>query len=99
MSVTILWDMPMDTDRTIASNRLGIVPKNKKDKTCPLVDMTMPPDTNTWVNWTTEKLINKYKDLEIEVERMLGALGTIKKDKKNYSNKSMATITYVNSRK
>ena len=98
MSVTILWDMPMDTDRTIASNRPGIVPKNKKDKTCLLVDMTMPPDTNTSVNWTTEKL-NKYKDLEIEVERMLGALGTIKKDMKNYSNKYLATITYVNSRK
>ena len=46
---------------------------------------------------TTEKL-TKYKDLEIEVERtwglktatvpvFMGALGTIKKDMENYSNK------------
>ena len=63
--------------------------KNKKDKTYLLIDMTIPLDSNTSVK-TTEKL-NKYKDLEIEVERMwglktttvpvvMGALGTIKKD-------------------
>ena len=63
--------------------------KNKKDKTYLLIDMTIPLDSNTSVK-TTEKL-NKYKDLEIEVERMWGlktttvpvvvrALGTIKKD-------------------
>ena len=54
--------------------------------------MTVPLDSNTSVK-TTEKL-NKYKDLEIEVERMwelktttvpvvMGALGTIKKDMEN----------------
>ena len=30
-SVTILWDTPIHTDRTIAANRLDIVLKNKKD--------------------------------------------------------------------
>ena len=70
-SVTILWDMPIHTDRTIAANRLDIVLKNKKDKTCLLIDMTTPLDTNTLFK-TTEKL-TKYKDLEIEVERMWGA--------------------------
>ena len=48
--------MPIHSDRTIAANRTDIVLKNKKDKTCLLIDMTRPPDTN------------KYKDLEIEVE-------------------------------
>ena len=54
--------------------------------------MTIPLDTNTSVK-TTEKL-TKYKDLEIEVERMwglkatavlvvMGALGTIKEDMEN----------------
>ena len=100
-SVTILWDMPIHTDRTIAANRLDIVLKNKKDKTCLLIDMTTPLDTNTLVK-TTEKL-TKYKDLEIEVERMwglktttvpvvMGALGTIKKDMENYTNKIPGNI-------
>ena len=107
-SVTILWDMPIHTERTIAANRLDIVLKNKKDKTCLLIDMTILLDTNTSVK-TTEKL-SKYKDLEIEVERMweliqarclcVGALCTIKKDMENYSNKIPGNIkTYMNSRK
>ena len=70
--------------------------------------MTIPVNTNTSVK-TMEKL-RKYKDLENEVERMwglktitvqevMGALGTIKKDMENYSNKSLATSTYMNFRK
>ena len=58
---TILWDMPIHTDKTIAANRPDIVLTNKKDKTCLLIDMTIPLDTNTSVK-TTEKL-TKYKDL------------------------------------
>ena len=57
-SVTILWDMPIHTDRTIAANRPDIVLKNIK--------MTIPLNTNTSVK-TMEKL-TKYKDLETEVE-------------------------------
>ena len=87
--------MPIHTDKTIAGNRPDIVLTNKKDKTCLLIDMTIPLDTNTSVK-TTEKL-TKYKDLEIEVERMwglktttvpvvMGALGTIKKVIENYTN-------------
>ena len=63
--------------------------------------MTIPLDTNTSVK-TTEKL-SKYKDLEIEVERMWGlktttvqvvmeALSTIKNDMENYSNKIPGNI-------
>ena len=100
-SFTILWDMPIHTDRTTAANTPDIVLKNKKDKTSLLIDMTIPLDTNTSVK-TTEKL-NKYKDLEIEVERMwglktttvpvvMGALGTIKKDMENYTNKIPGNI-------
>ena len=43
------------TDRTIAANRQNIVLKNKSDKTCLLIDMTIPLDTNTSVK-TREKL-------------------------------------------
>ena len=52
----------------MAANRPDIVLKNKKDKTCLLIHMTIPLDTSTSVK-TTEKLTN-HKDLEIEVERM-----------------------------
>ena len=109
-SVAIVWDMPILIDRTIAANRPDIVLKNKENKTYLVIDITIPLDTNTSVK-TTEKLI-KYKDFEIEVERMwglktttvlvvMGALGTIKKEMENYSNKIPATTTYihVNSRK
>ena len=99
-NVTILWDMPFHTDRTIAANMPDIALKNKKDKTCLLIDMTILLDTNTSVK-TTEKL-TKYKDLEIEVERMweliqswclcVVALCTIKKDMENYSNKISGNI-------
>ena len=100
-SVTTLWDMLIHTDRTIAANTPDIVLKNQKDKTCLLIDTTIPLDTNTSVK-TTEKL-KKYKDLEIEVEGMWGlkttkvpmvmeALGTIKKDMENYSNKIPGNI-------
>ena len=100
-SVTILWDMPIHTDRTIAANRPDIVLKNKKDKICLLIDMTVSLDTNTSVKATQK--FTKYKDLEIEVERMwglktttvpvvMGALGTIKKDMENYTNKIPGNI-------
>ena len=42
-SVTILWDMRIHTDRTIAANRPDIVLKNKKEKTCLLIEVTIPP--------------------------------------------------------
>ena len=34
-SVTTFWDMPIYTDKTIATNRTDIVLKNQKDKTLP----------------------------------------------------------------
>ena len=48
-----------------------LVLKNKKDKTCLLIDMTIPLGTNISAE-TTEKL-TKYKDLEIKDERMWGS--------------------------
>ena len=92
--------MPIHTDRTIAANRPDTELKNKRDKTCLLIDMTIPLDTNTSVK-TTEKL-TKYKDLEIEVERMwglrtttvpvvIGALALSRRTWKTTPTKSLAT--------
>ena len=80
---TILWDMPIHTDRKITANRPDIVIKDHKTKTCKFIDMAV-----------TEKL-SKYKDLEIETSRMwgmrtetipviIGALGAIKKGLETY---------------
>lgn len=62
--------MPTQTDREIKANRPDIVVKNKKAKSCLLVEMSIPTERNTSVK-VTEKL-SKYKDQEIEIERMWG---------------------------
>ena len=63
--------MPIHTDRTIAANRLDIVLKNKRDKTCLLIDMTIPLDTKTSVK-TTEKL-TKIGRFDTEFPYLLGS--------------------------
>ena len=67
-NITILWDMPIQTDREIKANRPDIVIKDQQEKSCLLIDMSIPTETNTSVK-VTEKL-SKYKDLEIEIERI-----------------------------
>ena len=91
-NITILWDMPIQTDREMKANRPDIVIKNKQEKRCLLIDMSIPTRKNPSVK-VTERL-SKYKDLEIEVERVsgmkvttilvvIGALGLIKKGLEN----------------
>ena len=82
-SVTILWDMPIHNDRTIAVNRPDIVLKNKKDKTCLLIYMTVPFDT---------KIGNCWELKTTTVAVIMGALGTTKKDMENFSNKIPGNI-------
>ena len=82
-SATILWYMPIHTDRTIAVNRPDIVLKNKKDKTCLLIDMTVPLDSKIG-NWWGLKTTT--------VAVVMGALGTIKKDMENFSDKIPGNI-------
>ena len=49
------------------ANRPDIVIKNRHEKSCLFIDMTIPTEKNTSVK-VTEKLSNI--DLEIEIERM-----------------------------
>jgi len=67
-NITILWDMSIQTDREIKANRPDIVIKDKQEKSCLLIDMSIPTEKNTSVK-VTERL-SKYKDLGIEIERM-----------------------------
>ena len=75
--------------------------KRKDEKSCQLNDIVIPTDRNISTK-VTEKL-SKYKDLEIQIERMWGmktktitipirALGVIKKESKKYLDDIPANI-------
>lgn len=85
---TIMWDHSIRTDRTIGANRPDIVLHNRAKKTCLLIDVAIPDDQN--ITLKEAEKISKYKDLQIEVQRMwntkakvvpvvIGSLGAIKK--------------------
>ena len=93
--------MPIQTDLEIKANRPDIVVKDKQEKSCLLIDMSIPTEKNTSVK-VTEKL-SKYKDLEIEIERMwemkattipvvIGALGLIKGGLEKYTEQIPGNI-------
>ena len=90
---TILWDFNIHTDRAIQANRPDIVVKNRNDKTCFLIDMSVSSDTN--VSLKIFEKLSKYKDLEIKANKMwhlkttaipvvIGALGIVAKFAPNY---------------
>jgi len=71
-STTIMWDVPVVTDQTVLANQLNVVLQDKKEKTCLLIDITIPDDSNVNTK-EAEKLKTKI------VSVIIGALGTIKK--------------------
>ena len=92
-NATTVWDFDIHTDRTIQANRPDIVVKNHNDKTCFLIDMSVPSDIS--VSLKIFEKLSKYKDLEIEVAKMwhlkttalpvvIGALGIAGKTAPNY---------------
>jgi len=47
--VTVLWNQAVHTDRDVTANRPDIIikkRKNKKEKTCTLIDVAIPADSN-----------------------------------------------------
>ena len=91
--IIILWDMPIQTNCEIRANRPDIVIKNKQEKSYLLINMSIPTEKNTSVKVIGNR--SKYKDLEVEIERMrgmkaitipvvIGALGLIKKGLEEY---------------
>ena len=63
--VTVLWNQAVHTDRELAENRPDIIIKNKKEKTCTLIDVAIPADRNFVQNEAEKKL--KYKSFCIEI--------------------------------
>ena len=95
-NVNVLWDFPINTDRTIKANRPDIIVKDRLEKTCLLIDMRVPSDRIIAVK-EFDKL-SKYKDLEIEIQKMwhlkttvvpviVGALGVVKKSLQEHIDK------------
>ena len=62
------------TDREVTANRPDII-KNKKEKTCTLIDVAIPADRNVVQKEAEKKL--KYKSLCIEIQRMWNLKCTI----------------------
>ena len=64
----VLWNQAVHTDREVTANRPDIIIKNKKEKTCTLIDVAIPTDRNV-VQKEAEKML-QYKSLCIEIQRM-----------------------------
>ena len=67
--VTVLWNQAVHTDREVTAKRPDIIIKNKKEKTCKLIDVAIPADRNVVQKEAEKKL--KYKSLCIEIQRYL----------------------------
>ena len=65
--LTVLWDSPVHTERSIQSNKLDIAVKDVKKRKCTLIDISLTSDTNT-VSKKLEKIC-KYRDLQTEISR------------------------------
>jgi len=64
--VTVLWNQEVHTDREVTTNRPDITIKNKREKTCALLDVAIPADRNVVQKEAEKKL--KYKILRIEIK-------------------------------
>ena len=87
-NVTILWNYSIQPVRKIKANKPEITTKDKREKTCKLVDVKIHADKN--VSIAEFEKLSKYKNLEFEVEKLwhmktvtipvvIGTLGMIKK--------------------
>ena len=71
----MLWNQEVHTDGEVTTNRPDIIIKNKKEKTCTLIDVAIPADRNVVQKEAEKKL--KYKRLCIEIQRMWNLKCTI----------------------
>jgi len=73
--VRVLWNQAVHTDREVTANRPDTIIKNKKGKTCTLIEVAIPADRNVVQKEAEKKL--KYKSLGTEIQRMWNLICTI----------------------
>jgi hypothetical protein len=74
--VTVLWNQAVqregegqrEREREVTANKPNIIIKNKKEKTCTLIDVEIPADRRV-VRKEAEKML-KYQRFCIEIQRM-----------------------------
>jgi hypothetical protein len=66
VDVTVLWNQAVHTDRQVTANRPDTIIKNKKEKTCTLIDVAIPADRNIMQKEAEKKLICKSLCIEIK---------------------------------
>jgi uncharacterized phosphosugar-binding protein len=66
--VTVLWNQAVHTDREVRANGHDITIRNKKEKTCILIDEAIPADRKVVQKEAEKKL--KYKSFSIDIQRM-----------------------------
>lgn len=104
---TIIWNVPVRTDRTVNANKPDIILK-RKNQTCLLIDVSIPADRNITKKEAEKKL--KYKDLEIEISRMwktstkvipfvIGATGVISREWTNFKNELPGKHSLISAQK
>jgi hypothetical protein len=64
----VLWNQGVHTETEVTANKPDIIIKNKKKKTCILIDVAIPADRNVTQKDAEKKL--KYKSLCIEIQRI-----------------------------
>uniref|UniRef100_A0A0L8IIX8 Uncharacterized protein n=1 Tax=Octopus bimaculoides TaxID=37653 RepID=A0A0L8IIX8_OCTBM len=93
--ISFLWNFTIQTYGKIDSNRPDIIWKDSKQKSCLLIDMTVPVDIDINISVKTYQKLSKYKDLETEIGKMwnlktktipvvIGVLGMIAKGTDSY---------------
>ena len=94
--VLSLWDFSIQTETRIDHNKPDIMIKNKKEKTCQIIDVVCPFDTR--VKQKEEEKLDHYNELKYQILKMwkdevkkvaiipyvIGALGVVSKRFKSY---------------
>ena len=102
--VKILWDMKIQSDKILEHSRPDIIVFEKEKRTCKIVDVACPFDTR--VAEKEREKVDKYQELKYELKRIwscsevtvlpavIGALGTISKNFRQWINKIDPNICF-----
>jgi hypothetical protein len=89
----ILWDFSIRTDHHIQANKPDLVVVDKDEKSCLIIDIACPLDTN--VRKKELEKVQKYRDLQVELQNLwrvkinvvpivVGALGAVTVKHRDY---------------